>query len=336
MQRLFLTALVISVFILNACQSTDSLTIGFLYTSPETERYVKESSYFKAYGESIGVSVIVDHGEGDEAKQYEKALEMFDMGIDALTMISVNGNTAAAIVREGHRRGIKVVAYNRLITNCELDLYIGGDNVELGKIMVDELLKAKPQGKAIILGGDKYDRNAVEMHASIKKELQPAIERGDIEILYETFIEDWSDANAAFELDQYLSFTGQVPDIIFAGYDGIADACVQVLQKHGITTPVYICGQDAEMRAVKNLINGKQQMTAFHPLKKIAEQSADLVVKMIRDDKALSEMELSYTNNGQMEIPTLKVPSIAVTKQNLDKVLIEDSGFYTREEVYNN
>jgi len=336
MQRILVVALIGLIFILNSCQSADSLKVGFLYTSPDTERYVKESNYFKDHGQDLGVEVIVEHGQGDEAKQYEKALEMFDMGINALTIISVNANTAAAIVREGHRRGVKVIAYNRLIKNCDLDLYIAGDNKALGKTMVGEILKVKDHGKAIILGGDKYDRNAVEMHASIKNELQPLIDRGDIEILYETFIEDWSDTNAAFELNQYLSFTGQMPDMIFAGYDGIADACVSVLKEHGVETPVYITGQDAEMRGVRNILAGKQQMTAFHPLKKIAEQSVELIVKMLRDEKEFRKANLSITNNGQKDVPTLKVASIAVTKENLDKVLIEESGFYTKEEVYNN
>jgi len=335
MQRLLLSSLVTLIFILNSCQSNDSMRIGFLYTSPNTERYVKESNYFKQHGEKLGVEVIVEHGQGDEAKQFEKALEMFDQGIDALTVISVNANTAAAIVREGHERGVKVIAYNRLIKNCDLDLYIAGDNEDLGKIMVGEILKVKSQGKAIILGGDKYDRNAVEMHASIKKELQPSIDRGDIEILYETYIEEWSAVNAAFELDQFLSFTGIVPDIIFAGYDGIADASVRVLEEHNITSPVYITGQDAELRGVKNILAGKQQMTAFHPLKIIAEQAAELVVLMLKNEKKFNKTNLSYTNNGQKEVPTLKVASIAVTKENLNKVLIDDSGFYSKEEVYN-
>ncbi len=335
MQRLLLFALVVLAFMNNACQSGNAVKIGFLYTSPNTERYVKEANYFKQHAQSLGADVIVGHGEGDEAKQYNKAIEMFDQGIEALTIISVNSNTAAAIVREGHSRGIKVIAYNRLIKNCDLDLYIAGDNVELGKIMVGEILKVKPRGKAIILGGDKYDRNAIELQASIKKELQPLKDRGEIEILYETFIEEWSAANAAFELKQFMSYTGEVPDIIFAGFDGIADACVKVLEEREIISKVYITGQDAELRGVKNILAGKQQMTAFHPLKQIAEQAAELVLKMLENENELNKANLSYTNNGQKDVPTLKVVSIAVTKENLNKVLIEESGFYTKEEVYN-
>lgn len=335
MRLIFYIFTLIIFILLNSCQPDNTLKIGFLYTSPLTERYVKESDFFKQHAESLGATVYVEHGNGDKTIQYEKAIELFDKGIEALTIVAVNANTAAAIVREGNKRGIKIIAYNRLITNSDVDLFIAGDNIQLGKDMVNEILKVKSSGKAIILGGDKYDRNAVVMNNSIKKELKPHIESGEIELLYETFIEEWSGSNAAFELDQYLSFSGETPDIIFAGYDGIASASLDVLKKHNITTPVYITGQDALLESVKNIIAGKQYMTVFHPLKTSAHKAVKIIVAMLKDRKALDDYELSYTYNGQKDVPTLQISSIPVTKETIDKVLIEDNGFYTREQVYN-
>lgn len=322
-------------FFLTACNQDENIKLGFLYSTNKTERYVKEANYFKEFAESKGYTVYTEHADGDEAKQYQKALELFDKGIDGLAIIAVNANTAAAIVREAHERDISVLAYNRLIKNCELDFFVTGDNDALGKMMVDEMIKVKPSGDAVILGGDKYDRNAVELMESIKKYLQPHVNRGAISINYETFTEEWSGQNAAFELDQYISHSGKVPDLIFAGFDGMADACIQLIDNRNIDKHVYISGQDATLDGAKNIINGKQQMTAFHPLKEAANKAAEAMIQLIVAKKSAKDIATSTVNNGKMDVPVLKIPSVAVTQDNVDKVLIHDSGFYTHDEIYN-
>lgn len=326
--------LFLAIVLLSSCKSDTSVKIGFLYSTPYTERFVKEANYFKKYAEANGAQVIIEHGEGDEAIQYQKAIELFDKDIDALTIIAVNANTAAAIVREAHNRDVKVLAYNRLIKNCELDFFVGGNNDLLGKMMVDEVLKVKSSGSAVILCGDKYDRNAVGLKSAMDKELKSHIESGAIDLKYETFIEDWSGDNAAFELDQYISNTGDIPDIIFSGFDGMSNACIQVLEKHNVQKEVYITGQDATIEGAKNIIAGKQLMTAFHPLEKAANKAAEVMLLMLNDEKKLKDLGLEKTYNGMMDVPTLRIPSIAVTRDNIDKVLIEDSGFYKREDIY--
>jgi len=320
---------------MNACQSKEDLKLGFIYSTPYTDRYVKEAEHFKNYAESQGATVYVEHGEGDAAIQEQKALELFDKGIDGLALIAVNANTAAAIVREGRERGIKVMAYNRLIKNCDLDFFVTGDNNALGKMMVDEIIKVKPSGDAIILGGDKYDRNAVELMASIKKHLRPHIESNSINVNYETYIEEWSSENAAFELNQIISLSGQVPDIIFAGFDGMSNACIEVLEEQGVKKKVFVSGQDATLEGARNVVNGKQQMTAFHALEESGKSAAKVMLQLIANDKKAQEMATTFVNNGEKEVPTLQIPSIAVVKENVDQVLINDSKFYSYEEIHN-
>ncbi|MBS2213361.1 substrate-binding domain-containing protein [Carboxylicivirga mesophila] len=322
------------VTMLSACQSDNGIKLGFIYSSPITDRYVREADYFKEYAEKNNVKVYVEHGNGDAAIQYQKAIELFDKGIDGLAIIAVNANTAAAIVREGNERGVKVMAYNRLIKNSDLDFFVSGDNDVLGKITVDEIIKVKPSGDAVILGGDKYDRNAVELMASIKKYLQPHIESGNIELKYVTYIEDWSGENAAYELEQYLSYTGEVPDMIFAGFDGIANSCIEVLERYGNDKTVYISGQDATIDGAKNVLAGKQQMTAFHPLKDAANKAAEVMIELVKNERKARQMANAEVNNGQVNVPTVKIPSVSITKENIEKVLIDETQFYTREQIY--
>ncbi len=321
------------LIVLGGCSKKENHKIGFLFSAKTTARYIKEGNLFKEKAEELGAQVIIDDGNGSEALQYDKAIEMFDNGIDALVLIAINSNTAASIVREGQERGIKVIAYNRLIFNCEPDLYVSGNNETLGKHMVDAVLNKTKTGNVVILGGDKYDRNAIGLMKSIDDHIKPYVESGQFKILYKTFIEEWSDVNAAYEMQQFLSMTNQKPDVVFAGYDGMSAAIIRVLEEKEMLDGVYITGQDAELRGIKNIVAGKQLMTVFHPLTDNAYRAAELTIDLL-NGKMPSKDELSYTNNGMIDVPTIKIESIPVTKDNIDEVLI-NTGVYSKDEVYN-
>ncbi|WP_439184387.1 substrate-binding domain-containing protein [Carboxylicivirga taeanensis] len=334
MRNLNWLTLLLMMLLTSACNNESAISLGFIYSTPKTERYVKEAMYFKNYAEKQGVKVYVEHGNGDAALQYQKAIELFDKGIKGLAIIAVNANTAAAIVREGHERGVTVMAYNRLIKNCDLDFFVSGDNDALGRMMVEEIVKVKPTGDAVILGGDKYDRNAVELMEAIKSYLNPHVESGRINVKYETFVEEWSGENAAYELEQYLSYTGRMPDIIFAGFDGIANGCIDVIENYDGAKQVFISGQDATIEGAKNIMAGKQQMTAFHPLNEASTKAAEVLIKLVKNKSKGRDLANSAVNNGQKDVPTVKIPSVALTKENLEKVLINETGFYKREQLY--
>lgn len=326
------TLLAALVILLSSCSQNENYKIGFLYSSEVTKRFVIEGNYFKERATELGAEVQIDNGNGNEALQYDKAIEMFDSGIDALILIAINANSAAAIVREGQSRGVKVIAYNRIIFNCEPDLFISGDTKQLGQLMVNEVLKKRKEGKVIILGGDKYDRNAIGLMNSIDEEIKPYVESGAFKILYKTYIEEWSDKNTEYEMRQFMSLRHEKPDIVFSGFDGMSDAVIKILEDNNMLDGVLITGQDAEITGIKNIIAGKQLMTAYHPLKKNAYTAAEQTIQML-EGKEIDEELLSFTNNGTADIPTIKIPSIPITKDNIDKELIK-TGVYTKQEVY--
>ncbi|TLX74095.1 substrate-binding domain-containing protein [Labilibacter sediminis] len=316
----------------SGCKEEKKMTIGFLYPSDLTERYNKESSYFEAYAAKHDVDVIIKTASYDESLQIEIARELIEKEIDAMVIIAVNVNTAAVIVREAHNEDIPVMAYNRMITNSDVDFFVACDNDLIGKIMVDGALKKSPSGNYVILGGHKFDKNGEELQKAVKKYLKPSVESGSVNIVYETFIEQWTPAIAAFELEKVISLYGTDIDAAIVGYDGMANAVIEVLEKYDLEGKVAVTGQDAEVIGCKNIIAGKQAVTVFHPLKTLAEKAAEISIEMAKG-KNTKEFVNSSEFNGQVDVPTHRVNSIAVDKDNIDEVLIK-SGFYKREDIY--
>ena len=73
-------------------------------------------------------------------------------------------------------------------------------------------------------------------------------------------------------------------------------------------------------------------MTVYKQVDKLAKLAAEYAVKMVRGE----EVNLSETvYDGSKDVPYVKLEAIAVTKDNIDEVII-GGGFQQREDVYLN
>lgn len=318
----------------SACSSKEDMKIGFLFSSDITYRFVVESNCFAERAKQLGAEVIIDQADNNAALQYEKAMEMKEQGIDMLVLIYINEITANAIVRDFKVDGVPVMAYNRLIPNSDLDMYIAGNNQSLGEEMAGFVLDRVPQGNYMLFGGDKFDRNAVELQASIDSMLAPSIEKGQINILYKSFTENWDGRNAAFELKQFLNNSPVHPDAIISCFDGMSHEMIGVLEEWDLDGKVVITGQDAQLESLQDIVAGTQQMTMYHPFKEIAYTAAEVAVAIVKGDN-LKDFNVVYTDNGFKQVPTVQISSIPVTRENLEEILI-DGGIYKREEIFIN
>lgn len=52
--------------------------------------------------------------------------------VDVLVIVPHNGEVMAKGVEMAQKAGIPVIAYDRMIQNCNLDLYMSFDNVKVG------------------------------------------------------------------------------------------------------------------------------------------------------------------------------------------------------------
>jgi len=149
------------IFSLTSCLHNVKPKIGFLLPNLVSDRYLKEKEYFtKKIGE-LGGEAIIKSADYNDQLQIQQAQELISQGAKVLVVNSINLNSAAAIVRDAHDHNVKVIAYDRLISNCDLDYLLTFDNEKVGKLMTDYVTKLKPDGNYILLGGDKADKNAV-------------------------------------------------------------------------------------------------------------------------------------------------------------------------------
>lgn len=119
-------------------------------------------------------------------------------------------------------------------------------------------------------------------------------------------------------------------DVVVASNDATAGGAIQALSAQGLSGKVAISGQDADLAAIKRIVNGSQTMTVYKPITKLADKAAEIAVKLGKAENIQSNAEL---NNGLKNVPSYLLDPIAIDKSNIDETIIKD-GFHTKESIY--
>ncbi len=317
------------IFLVSGCNNKP--VIGLLMDTIERERWAKDRDLFVEKVEELGGSVIVKVADSDASVQFQQALELFNEGIDALVIIPVDKTVAAGIVKTAKKTQIPVLAYDRLIWDCDLDFYISTDNIQIGEKQAEYLAKAKPEGNYVLIGGPTKDNNSVQLYLGWMNVLQPLIDKGDIEITSNSFVEEW-EPEQGYEIVKNLLEAGEQIDAIIAGNDALASGAIQALHEHDMDGEVLIAGQDADINAIRNIVFGNQTITVYKPLESMAFNAAAAAVKLAKGKDPTDNMSFTV-NNGHRLVPAILLEGQVVNKQNVRMTVISE-GFVAEQEVF--
>jgi D-xylose transport system substrate-binding protein len=307
-----------------------SIVIGFSLATLQEERWQRDRDMFVAAAEKLGAKVEVQAANNDEAKQIAQAENLISQGVDVLVVVPQNAEATASIVEKAHEAGIKVLAYDRLIRNADVDLYVSFDNERVGEMQAEAIVKLVPKGKYVYIGGAETDNNAHLFKKGAFNILQPLIDKGDIEVVYDQWTRDWNPANALANMENALTANNNQIDAVVAANDGTAGGVIQALAAQGLAGKVPVSGQDAELAAIKRIVEGTQTMTVYKPIRALAEKAAELAVQLAKGESVETN---ATVNNGKIDVPSVLLDPIAVDKTNIEETIIAD-GFHSREDIY--
>lgn len=102
----------------------------------------------------------------------------------------------------------------------------------------------------------------MEQKNAIDEAIRKHKKNNELEIVYDTYIEDWNADNAAFELEQVLQVYPL--DGVIAGNDAMANASIELITKRDPAFKVFVVGQDGDNIALENIANRQQVATVYH------------------------------------------------------------------------
>lgn len=308
------------------------ITIGFCMDDLVQLRWHKDRAQFVKKAMGLGTNVMVRIAQGDDMKQFNQAKELIKQGVDVLVVVPVNLETAAAIVKAAHKAGIKVISYDRLIKNADLDYYISFDNVKVGELQAQYMVKLIPKGRYILIGGSINDNNSYLLQLGQKTILQPYIERGDIEIVLDQYVDEW-EAIEGYKIMKTFLEKNKEADAVLAGNDALAGGVIKALKEYNLEGKIAVSGQDADVEACRRIIRGTQTMTVYKPINALAVTAAKIAVKLAKDQPVVNT---NFTiNNGEKLVPATLLPSQVVNKETIKLTVIEDE-YWTKKQIYGN
>ncbi len=307
--------------------------IGLSMDSLKEARWQVDRDVITSRCKELGATVQVHAANSDDLQQMRDVESLLTSGVDALIIIPHDATAMAKAVEIAKRAGVPVISYDRLVKDCDLDLYVGFDNETVGelqgKFLVDHL-PTPGKGRIVRVYGAKTDNNSQQFKAGQDRALEPYIKSGDIQVIHEDWAEDWKPENAKRIVNAAITNHGRTIDAVLASNDGTAGGAIQALTEEGLAGKVLVTGQDAELAACQRIVAGTQTMTVYKPLKKLATDAAESAVAMARGKPIVARFA---TNNGKLEIPTLLTPVVTLTKDNMVDTVVR-SGFLPYDEIY--
>jgi D-xylose transport system substrate-binding protein len=309
-----------------------TLKIGFLMDSLKIERWQTDLDTFQKRAGELGAKVLVETAEGDDELhelQLQQARKMLDSGVKALVLVSHDAEKAARIVKAANGKKVPVLCYERLVRNADIDAFVGVDVPAIGFLQASYLFQVAPKSNYVLIAGSPSDINAKILHDAQRRVLQPAVDRGDINIVADVWAKDWSPAEAYARMAEAIEDTRGNIIAVVASNDGTAGGDIQALEEHKLAGKVFVSGHDADLAAVIRILEGTQTMTVYKPLGLQARQAASAAVALAKGEPVNSAASIS---NGARNVPAILVNPVAVTKTNVMETVIKD-GFQNLETI---
>jgi D-xylose transport system substrate-binding protein len=302
--------------------------IGFSMDTLKEERWQRDKELVERRAREVGAILDVQVANGDDAVQTKQCDNMLIKGVDVLIVAPHNGEIAASIVEAAHRRGVPVIAYDRMIRNADVDLHVAHEQTRIGEMQAQYALQRVPKGNYVLIGGAPTDYNAIILRDGQMRVLKPAIDRGDIKVITEQFAKDWRPDEALRITEDALTRTGKKIDAIVASNDGTAGGAISALEAAGIAGKVLVTGLDAQKDALQRIVAGTQTMTIYTPIQPLAFSAVDSAIRLARKQPVDAPARI---NNGRIDVPSILHGSVSVDKENLEIVFRD--GYHKREDV---
>jgi D-xylose transport system substrate-binding protein len=307
------------------------IKIGLSLDTLKEERWQHDRDLFVAKAKELGVDVLVQAANSDDIRQNSQAENLLTEGVNVLVVVPHNGKSCATIVESAHKLGVPVISYDRLILDSDVDLYVSFDNVKVGEFQADYLVKRKPKGNYVLIGGAPTDNNAKLFRQGQMNILNPYIQKGDIKILSDQWADDWLPVKALQIMENALTKNHNQVDAVVVSNDGTAGGAIQALNEQNLAGKVLVSGQDADLAGCQRIVAGTQSMTVYKPIRKLAEKAAEIAVA-IANKQPLTD-PTTTVNNGKKDVTSILIEPIQVDKDNMDSTVIAD-GFQKKEDVY--
>ena len=315
-------------------QPAEQVTIGFSVATDTfiIERWNKDIKIFTGAARSLGAEVIFQLSAGGTQAQIDQIKYLLGQDIDILVVLPHDTALLAGVIKQANDRRIPVIAYDRLIQGVPITAYVSFDNEEVGRLFGRALTSRVPRGNYLIVNGSVRDNNSFLVNTGLHEIIDPYAKSGQIRIVDELWLEEWSSDEATVKIREVLERTTDI-QAISAANDQLANAAIQLLAERRMAGSVAVVGQDADLLSCQRVVEGLQLMTVYKPIERLASRAAKIAVEIAQG--RMPEPDRHMDNGSGVPVPFYMEPPQAVFASNMRETVIRD-GFHAESDVYRN
>ena len=306
---------------------SDNPQIGLSLDSYIIERWERDRDVFVATAKELGADINVQSANGDIELQISQIEYFIEKKVDVIVVVAIDSDKLTEVVNKAKDNGIHVIAYDRLVNNANVDMYISFDNKKVGTMMGEEIASHYKNQRVIMICGAPADSNV----AMVNEGFEEVMASHNIEIIDKTFCEGWKAELGADYVNKNLDIVSNA-DAIMCGNDDIATNVIRTLSIYRRAGQIDVVGQDADLAACQHIVEGTQNITVYKPVEKLATKAAQYAVDFAKGKKVTVDNTI---NDGKYDVPYVALEPISVNRNNIDEIII-DSGFHSKEDVYLN
>jgi len=345
LKSMIATAALAALGLPSAAFAQDKGTIGISMPTKSSARWIADGDNMVKVLAARGYKTDLQYAEDDIPNQLAQLENMVTKGVKVLVIASIDGTTLSKLLQNAADKGIKVIAYDRLIRNSKnVDYYATFDNFQVGVLQASSIVDklGLKQGKGPfnieLFGGSPDDNNAFFFYDGAMSVLKPFIDSGKLVVrskqmgMDKVGTQGWAANVAQSRMDNLVSaFYGKDKlHAVLSPYDGLSIGILSSLKGVGYCTPQQACpvvsGQDAEVPSVKSILRGEQYSTIFKDTRELAKVAANMV-DALSSGKAPEINDTKTYNNGMKIVPSYLLKPVPVDASNWKPVLI-GSGYY--------
>jgi D-xylose transport system substrate-binding protein len=296
--------------------------VGVSWNNYQEERWAKwDEPALKAAIEAGGGSYVSNDAKSSAETQLSNIENLISQGAKALVVLAQDGTAVKPAVTSAIAAGVPVIAYDRLIED-EGALYITFDNVLVGELEAQAVFDAVPEGRYVIVKGNQADANADFLREGYDRVILEAVESGAIEIVSETYTDNWDPAIAQSTMEQVLTAENNEIDAVLSENDGMAGGVIAALDAQGLAGQIPVSGQDGDLAALNRVALGHQTVDVWKDARELGKIAGEAAVALCANpDPTTVAGTAPFTTPGGIDITSILLEPIPITKDNLNVVL---------------
>lgn len=304
----------------------DHITIGVILPNETEARWARGKAEMENLAKVNELNLKIEYSHFNLANEVKLVEKLLSEDVNVLIYAPLNHPDEEELFKKVKNAGVKVIAYYWHTQKSDVDLFVGFNSFNIGELKGRHLTRKVPKGNYIILtgmpNGELLKKGAMEY-------IGPLVINRDIKIVTDGVVKGW-DPKIAFKIveDSLIANNNKV-DAILAPNDVIANTVIEVLKMRGLEGKVAVTGQDAEVDAIKRVIEGTQLMTVFKDSRKLAKIAIEAAIKLV-DGIAINEINMLHV--GKKNVQSIIIEPIALDKTNIHSVL-KENGYYI-EDLY--